>query len=263
MRVREISIAAVICAAGSSSRMRGIKKEYLPLPPPSPSGKPVTVLGAAVSAFASSTQIGPIVVTVTPDSENGINAAKASLPEELRSNEQSGNPQQRIFFVPGGPTRRASVYNALKFLESHNPAYVLIHDGARPWIKGDLIEKIIKAAISYGAVIPALPLIETPKEFSGFPEPAAGPEVPALIKRHLRRTELCTAQTPQGFRFPEILTAHEKAREKEERENYEYTDDAEVWGEFIGQVAVIPGDPENRKITYPEDLVSTNTHTGT
>jgi 2-C-methyl-D-erythritol 4-phosphate cytidylyltransferase/2-C-methyl-D-erythritol 2,4-cyclodiphosphate synthase len=133
-------------------------------------------------------------------------------------------------------------------LASHKPAYVLIHDGARPWIKRELIEKIIEGAIKYGAAIPALPLVETPKELGR----SAG-EV-KFIKRHLRRENLCIVQTPQGFAFPEILAAHEKAAEKEEKEGFEYTDDAEVWGEFTGQVAVISGDPENRKITYPEDL---------
>jgi 2-C-methyl-D-erythritol 4-phosphate cytidylyltransferase/2-C-methyl-D-erythritol 2,4-cyclodiphosphate synthase len=132
-------------------------------------------------------------------------------------------------------------------LEPYHPTHVLIHDGARPWIKRDLIERCIEAAIRYGAVIPALPLVETPKEI----ELTDGAQ---FIKRHLRRTALCTAQTPQGFAFPEILRAHEKAAEREEKENFDYTDDAEVWGEFIGQAAVIPGDPENRKITFPEDL---------
>jgi 2-C-methyl-D-erythritol 4-phosphate cytidylyltransferase/2-C-methyl-D-erythritol 4-phosphate cytidylyltransferase/2-C-methyl-D-erythritol 2,4-cyclodiphosphate synthase len=63
------------------------------------------------------------------------------------------------------------------------------------------------------------------------------------------------AQTPQTFAFPDILRAHEKAAERELREGYEYTDDAEVWGEFIGPVASTPGSAKNRKITYPEDLV--------
>ena len=140
------------------------------------------------------------------------------------------------------------------------PSHVLIHDGARPWIRGELIERIIDAVINCGAVIPALPLTETPKLL----HPAGGSPMKddslfmGLIKQHLRRAELCTAQTPQGFKFPEILAAHLKAREREDRENFDYTDDAEVWGEFIGEVAVIRGDPDNRKITYPEDLYSAN-----
>ena len=242
------SFAAVISAAGSSSRMGGVKKEYLPL------GQ-MTVLGAAVAAFANCPEIGPIVVAVRPGEENGEAAAK--IPAQLLS----GN--KRIIFVPGGPTRRISVHNALSFLEPFHPTHVLIHDGARPWVNRGLIERCIEAAVRHGAVIPALPLTETPKELhilgSGSQldpkEPgSAGPEEPAFIERHLKRERVCTAQTPQGFSFPEILAAHEKAKEREEKEGVEYTDDAEVWGEFVGKVAVISGDPENRKITYPEDI---------
>jgi 2-C-methyl-D-erythritol 2,4-cyclodiphosphate synthase/2-C-methyl-D-erythritol 4-phosphate cytidylyltransferase len=235
-------IAAIICAAGSSKRMGGRKKEYLALPSFSKENllsTPLTVLGAAVSAFAALPQIKPIVITVPPGEES---EARSRLPKELISE------NERIFFVSGGKTRRASVHNALLFLASHKPAYVLIHDGARPWIRRELIGEIIEGAIKYGAAIPALPLVETPKELK-----TSSGEV-KFIERHLRRENLCAVQTPQGFAFPEILAAHEKAAEREAKEGFEYTDDAEVWGEFIGQVAVIPGDPENIKITYPEDL---------
>jgi len=274
MQAKQVSIAAIICAAGSSRRFAarrfadrtgGVKKEYLPLEEPAaevrmgsdqrsigpPPEKSLTVLGAAARAFASSPLIGLIVIVVPPGPKEAEEAALASLPEELRSEVLLSNPgHRRIFFVSGGPTRRASVYNALLFLESFHPSHVLIHDGARPWIKPELIERIVDAAIKFEAVIPTLPLTETPKELEdGF------------IKRHLRRGELCTAQTPQGFKFPEILKAHKKAEEREKAarvagEVLEYTDDAEVWGEFIGKVAVIPGDPANRKVTYPEDLIN-------
>jgi 2-C-methyl-D-erythritol 4-phosphate cytidylyltransferase len=232
----KISIAVIICAAGTSKRMNGAKKEYLPLP----GNKTMTVLGAAVSAFASCPQITSIAITIPPESSE---EAKASLPAGLRD---------KVIFVNGGTTRRASVHNALARLEQHNPTHILIHDGARPWIKPDLIERVMDAAISCDAVIPALPLTETPKEL--FKPTAESPSA-VYIKRHLKRNNVWAAQTPQGFVFSKILEAHEKAREKEEREDFEYTDDAEIWGEFIGQVAVIPGDPENKKITYPEDLI--------
>jgi 2-C-methyl-D-erythritol 4-phosphate cytidylyltransferase len=202
-------------------------------------------LGAAVSAFASCPEIGPIIITVPPGDENG--AALSCLPAELRSSAlPSSKEQNRIRFISGGISRRASVHKALIILKAYNPSHVLIHDGARPWIKRELIRKIIKTASRYKAVIPALPLVETPKELD--------PSRDFIIK-HLKRGNISIAQTPQGFKFPEILLAHEKAGEKEEREAFEYTDDAEVWGEYQGQVAVIPGDPQNRKITYPEDLL--------
>jgi len=259
MQTTETSIAAIICAAGSSRRMGGVKKEYLSLPfiskENSFSGNPITVLGAAVSAFASLQQIRHIVITVPPGEES---QARSCLPKELQSE------TERVYLVSGGKTRRASVYNALLFLAEHKPSHVLIHDGARPWIKQELIKRITEATIKYGAAIPALPLVETPKElgsanansnnfYHGVTRSEESKEC-RFIERHLKRENICVVQTPQGFAFPEILAAHEKAAKKEEHESFEYTDDAEVWGEFAGQVAVIPGDSENRKITYPEDI---------
>ncbi|MCL2602736.1 MAG: 2-C-methyl-D-erythritol 4-phosphate cytidylyltransferase, partial [Treponema sp.] len=233
----------VLCAAGASIRMGGIKKEYLPIPK-----NPLTVLGSALSAFTACPRISRIVIATPPSSQT---EARVALGELL-----SDHWHKRVLFVDGGTTRRASVHNALTHLVPFNPSHVLIHDGARPWINLELIESIIDAAITYGAVIPALPLTETPKELE---QSEGGGAV--FIKRHLKRAAICAAQTPQGFKFPEILAAHEKAaaRETAVRQSnggnvLEYTDDAEVWGEFVGHVAVIPGDPGNKKITYPEDL---------
>jgi len=232
------AIAAVICAAGSSSRMGGNKKEYKKL-----SGQSTTVLGKVVRAFAAVASVEEIVIAA---GENEENIARASLPPEYLSSEKP-----KIFFVKGGKTRRASVYNALAFLAAHNPHYVLIHDGARPWVSPSLIENIIQAAQKYGAVIPLLPIIETPKECDAPVEFSAGNEGPVFISRHLKRANIGAAQTPQGFKFAEILCAHEKAACVEDEE---FTDDAEIWGRFCGQVAVIAGEKENRKITFPEDM---------
>jgi len=182
--------------------------------------------------------------------------------EELRSIDPrcgDNKSQSRIQFTEGGRTRRASVYNALSYLEKYSPSHVLIHDGARPWIKKSLIEKIINAAIQFDAVIPALPITETPKELhnplaAGKSHADGDVTADNFIQRHLRRDKLCVAQTPQGFKYPEIFAAHKKAAQKEMKEHFEYTDDAEIWGEFIGKVAVISGDDENRKITYPIDI---------
>ncbi|MDR2534991.1 MAG: 2-C-methyl-D-erythritol 4-phosphate cytidylyltransferase [Treponema sp.] len=235
-------IAAVISAAGASRRMGGVKKEYCSLGSGylDDEGKPLTVLGAAVSAFAASSRIEIIVIVVPPNAETGEFAARKSLP--LRFLEHDRGPL--ILFVPGGKSRRLSVHHGLALLSAYLPDYVLIHDGARPWIDKDLIDRSIDEMLLRRAVIPYMPLIETPKEIDdqGF------------IRRHLKRSYLGTAQTPQGFAYPEILIAHERAAERELQEHIEYTDDAEVWGEFIGPVAVIPGSPENRKITFPQDL---------
>ncbi|MDR1252434.1 MAG: 2-C-methyl-D-erythritol 4-phosphate cytidylyltransferase [Treponema sp.] len=233
------AVAAVICAAGSSARMQGFKKEYSLLPDDSG----LTVLGAAVSAFAALPAVKTVVISVP--AETGDIEARKALPPGLFSDDGP-----RILFVPGGKTRRASVHRALSLLSACRLRYVLIHDGARPWISPAFIESLIEAVQKYRAVIPLLPLTETPKEADVSFEAE-----PVFIKRHLRRAVVGTAQTPQAFAFPEILAAHEKAAEYERNGTVEYTDDAEVWGAFIGPVAAIPGLPGNRKITFPEDLL--------
>jgi 2-C-methyl-D-erythritol 4-phosphate cytidylyltransferase len=249
MRPDNAGIAAVICAAGASLRMGGLKKEYRPLP----GHEPLTVLGAAVSVFAALSCIDPIVIAVPPDAQTGEAAAKKALPADLLS-----RTQPRVLFVPGGATRRASVHRALTFLAPYRPAYVLIHDGARPWLSAALITRLIGEVRKHHAVIPLLPLTETPKETSasiaGFDAEGQAPGEAVFIARHLRRAFTGTAQTPQAFAFPGLLAAHEQAAEDEGREGAEFTDDAEVWGAYCGPVALVPGSPENRKITFPGDL---------
>ena len=223
--------AAIILAAGSSSRMGGKKKEYQILK------NGMSVLASSVHAFFSVPSVGIIIIAVP---ENGEEDARKSLPPEYLC---AQNP--KILFVTGGNVRSASVFNALSLLANYaKVSYVLIHDGARPWVSSSLIEKQIKAVQKYGAVIPLIPVTDTPKEIG---------EDGIFIKSHLKRENTGAAQTPQAFMFPEILRAHEKALIRKEEE---FTDDAEIWGRFEGQVAVIPGEIENRKITFPEDLCS-------
>ena len=226
----------------------GSKKEYRVLP----GSDSLTVLGSAVLAFAASKRINDIIIVI-PKGHKEI--AQASLPGNLAANKE-------IVFVEGGSCRQTSVYNALCWLEKNQgakqageQAAVLIHDGARPWIKQELIEKIIDAVIIHKAVIPYLPVTDTPKEidFSGSDgNYSVSSECLGFITRHLKRSQLGLVQTPQAFIFSDILKAHKMALENKSRE---YTDDAEVWGQFIGKVAVIPGCPENRKITFKEDLL--------
>ncbi|MCL2212071.1 MAG: 2-C-methyl-D-erythritol 4-phosphate cytidylyltransferase [Treponema sp.] len=218
-------IAVIILAAGSSSRMSGIKKEFYKLE------TGISVLGTSTLTFASVPQIDTVVIVVQEGNES---AAREALPPALLA-----NPRLKIKFVTGGTSRRASVFNALSSLENSSHDYILIHDGARPWVSSSLVEAIIEAVIKHNAVIPLLPITDTPKEYDG-----------QFVKNHLKRACVGTAQTPQAFKFTQILEAHKKAAEVSE----DFTDDAEIWGRFIGQVACIPGEPENKKITFNEDL---------
>jgi len=239
------SVAVVICAAGASARMGGIKKEYQKL---EGGAQCLTVLGASVRAFSSVPSVETIVIAVP---ENGEDSARKALPPEFLAVQKP-----KLLFVNGGKTRRASVFNALSLIFSidTNSHYALIHDGARPWVSVSLIEDIIEEVKKHGAVIPLLPLTDTPKECGAPLEFVQDEKKPAiLITRHVKRSTAGVAQTPQGFRFPEIFHAHKKAAEVE---GEEFTDDAEIWDRFCGPVAVIPGLPENKKITFPEDFGS-------
>jgi len=225
-------IAAVILAAGSSSRMGGIKKEFFKIDN-EPHLQSLTVLGKSVSAFWNVPSVDTIVIVVP---ENGEKMARNALPQDFLASETP-----KLLFVNGGQTRRASVFNALEALTEYSSDYVLIHDGARPWLSQLLVENIIEAVKKHDAVIPVLSVTDTPKIIESEEH---------FVTQHLKRAIVGLAQTPQGFKFPEILYAHEKAASVDE----EFTDDAEIWDRFRGKVAVIPGENSNRKITFPEDL---------
>jgi len=260
---RADNLTVIILAAGLSSRMGGKKKEFLKL------NDNLTVLGSSVNTFLSFPEIQSIIIVVSAGEEA---AARDALPAKVF---ESG---KNIEFVTGGNSRRASVFNALSFLERHIEDtcclkdachlkdsccsnYALIHDGARPWVSASLVANIITAVKKYGAVIPLLTLTDTPKECDAQINIEASDESkPVLIKTHLKRAYTGIAQTPQAFKFPDILYAHQKAAQTKFAQtpfaqiDEDFTDDAEVWGKFCGQVAVIKGEQENKKITFPEDL---------
>ena len=141
--------------------------------------------------------------------------------------------------VEGSDTRQKSVYNGLLAVTG-NPDIVLIHDGARPFVSREVIMEALEAAVEFGASVPGMTPTDTQKEI----------DAQGFITRHLMRSSLTAVQTPQCFRFKELLEAHSKAA----ADNHEYTDDTEIWGAYCGRVRVTKGDVNNIKITYPSDL---------
>lgn len=215
--------AAIITAAGSSFRMgTGRKKEFESI-----DGQPV--LHHAAAAFLKCKHVGELIVTFGPGAENETRDAVAGLPTDAA-----------ISFVEGGETRQESVYRGLLQLEQLNPAFVLIHDGSRPWITPDLIHRVIAGTAAMGSCVPLVPSIDALKRV----------DKQGLIFEHVQKTEYLRAQTPQGFRYSDIIRAHREARVS----GQVYSDDAEAYAKTIGAVFSISGDPENRKITYRYDL---------
>lgn len=227
MNKPDVTIGIVICAAGSSTRFgSSIKKEYLPL-------ETGTVLSTSVKKFINALNISALVITVP---HNGTEQAKAAL-----FNDTSINYPENIFFTEGGSTRQESVYNALLTLQSlkNPPEYVLIHDGARPFVTEKIITDTINAAILHGAAAPGTTPVDTQKLL----------DENNFIIEHLQRSRMSAIQTPQGFKLKELLEAHQKAL----KDNKEYTDDTEIWGKYCGKVMAVQGDAANKKITYASD----------
>jgi 2-C-methyl-D-erythritol 4-phosphate cytidylyltransferase len=141
--------------------------------------------------------------------------------------------------APGGKERQDSVYNGLKYIEDKN-SLVLIHDGVRPFIEKDLIEKLIKELQSFDGVVLGVPIKDTIKEAEE-----------GIIKKTLRRDSLWAIQTPQIFPYANISTAYERAI----KEDFYSTDDASLIERYGGKIKVIMGSYRNIKITTPEDLI--------
>jgi 2-C-methyl-D-erythritol 4-phosphate cytidylyltransferase len=216
--------ALVVTAAGASARMAGgDKKEYRDL-------RGVPVLARAILPFLAFGGFAPIIVTVPPG-----DARRAA--ELLRPHLDAA----RLLFVEGGGTRQESVRRALEAIaEGGGAGSVLIHDGARPWITPAVIGRVLAAAEARGACVPVVEVSEALKR--------AGED--GVVEAHEPRGAYRLAQTPQGFRFDAIRAAHGRAL----IEGLRFVDDAEVYAAFVGPVAWVPGDPSNRKVTWPSDL---------
>ncbi len=248
-------LAVIVTAAGSSSRMKSsIKKEYLPL-------EGGTVLSTAVKAFLKTIDVDFLVIT---HPAGQIEDAKNALFCDVELNKLLMTSPVKLMFVEGSDTRQKSIFNAMCVLAGENiygnalpaggfstdgecspsrgyerPDYVLIHDGARPFIDSQTILNTLEATIKYKAAVPALTPTDTQKmvDQEGF------------IQEHLERSRMAAVQTPQGFDFEKLLDAHNKAALDEK----EYTDDTEIYGKYAGKVKIVQSSSENIKITYPKD----------
>ncbi|MCR5605796.1 MAG: 2-C-methyl-D-erythritol 2,4-cyclodiphosphate synthase [Treponema sp.] len=248
-----MQIAIILTAAGSSTRMgTKCKKEYLPL-------LDGTVLSTGAKIFFSLPNFSKYIsfFIVTHPVNGKAEAEKALFTDEsLKSIIEKNNT--RLLFTEGGKDREESVRNALLLLEKEQfekNGLVLIHDGARPYVTKKIIEDVITTTVEKGSAVPALQPTDTQKEID-----SAG-----RIIRHLKRSSLAAVQTPQGFIFAPLLSAHKKAA----ADKNSYTDDTEIWDKYSGQATVqtVQGDSCNKKITWPEDIPMNNNnaiciHTG-
>lgn len=144
--------------------------------------------------------------------------------------------------VIGGDERQDSVRFGLRSLSDIDPAWVLIHDAARPFVADGLISRVLAALSAAPAAIPALPVVDTLKRAE------SGGADRSRVGETVSRIGLFRAQTPQGFRYRSILAAHERAAGRN------LTDDAAV-AEAAGlEVAIVDGDEDNVKLTTADDF---------
>ena len=211
------SFAAVIVAAGQGTRAGGaLPKQFAMW-----RGKPL--VRHSVETFA---RLGarPIVVAIPEGAEALAAEALAGI--------------DALQFLPGGATRQQSVRAALEALAETAPARVLIHDAARPDLPASVVERLLQAIEDRSGAIPVLPVVDSMATAS------AGMMVAQVDREDLRRV-----QTPQAFRFGEILAAH-RAWSGEPIAG----DDAQVARAAGLEVAMVDGDERLRKLTFAADF---------
>jgi 2-C-methyl-D-erythritol 4-phosphate cytidylyltransferase/2-C-methyl-D-erythritol 2,4-cyclodiphosphate synthase len=218
-----VTAAALIVAAGRGLRAgAGVPKQYAAM-----GSRPV--LARTVALFTDHPRIDRVLVVIGSGDRPHYDAAVAQ-----------GHPKLAAP-VTGGDTRQASVLEGLRALAELGPGEVVIHDAVRPFVTPDVVDRVLDALGFTPGAIAAVPLADTLKRAGGQQQ----------VIETVAREGLWRAQTPQGFRFAEILAAHEAAAAAG---HLDLTDDAAV-AELAGlTVTLVQGSERNRKLTTAEDL---------
>lgn len=209
---------AVIVAAGSASRMGGIDKVMAKL-----HGEPMIV--HTLRAFEACDAVSEIVVVTREDLILPITGLTGAFPK-VRA------------VVAGGKSRQESVHLGLNAL-SEKVKLAAVHDGARPLVTWQLIDRVVRAAGTYGAAAPAIPVKDTIKVVEG-----------RVVKSTPDRAALFAVQTPQVFDFDLLRGALKKA----EMDGTQVTDDCSAVENLGMAVKIVEGDERNLKVTTPMDL---------
>ena len=213
-------LPVIVVAAGNSTRMAGINKQFAEI-----GGIPVIV--RTLLQFENSEYISRIIVVTKPDNILGIQ----SLAEQYNISKLSD-------VICGGNTRQESVANGLERLES-NETNVLIHDGARPFVDGEIISLVALALENYKAVTCAVKVKDTIKQI----------DQTGLVIKTVPRESLVSVQTPQGLNVSDYKNAIEKIGDISA-----FTDDTSIMEAAGYEVFTVPGSYKNFKITTPEDM---------
>ncbi|MDM5300178.1 2-C-methyl-D-erythritol 4-phosphate cytidylyltransferase [Bacillus subtilis] len=218
-----MSYDVVILAAGQGKRMKaGRNKLFIEL-----KGDPVII--HTLRVFDSHRPCEKIILV--------INEREREDFQQLLTNYRF---QTAIELVAGGDERQHSVYKGLKAVKQEK--IVLVHDGARPFIKHEQIDELVDEAEQAGAAILAVPVKDTIKRVQDL-----------QVSETIERSSLWAVQTPQAFRLSLLMKAHADAEHK----GFLGTDDASLVEEMEGvSVRVVEGRYTNIKLTTPDDLTS-------
>jgi 2-C-methyl-D-erythritol 4-phosphate cytidylyltransferase/2-C-methyl-D-erythritol 2,4-cyclodiphosphate synthase len=221
-----MSVAAIIVAAGRGLRAGGeIPKQYRDL-----SGR--SVIARACEAFVAHPDVDIVLVVIHPDDRAAYDRTVQGLSER---------PDKLLAAVAGGETRQESVRRGLEALFPANPAFVLIHDAARPFVSRSLIDAALNASRRSDAAVPGVPVTDTIKVVDEGGRVVETPD----------RAKLRAIQTPQVFRFDRILEAHRAAAAA----GLQFFTDDGALAEWAGlDVHVFDGDASNVKLTHPGDF---------
>ena len=223
----ENRVVALIVAAGSGSRVGGgIPKQYRKV-----AGVPV--IARAFDALTSHPAIHGVHIVVGAGQE-------AMLDEAL------GEDRRPARITPGGATRRESVKAGLEAIAAIPPSRVLIHDAARPFLPAAVIDRLLAALDEAEGAIPTLPVVDTLVRADG-----------GLLGDNVPREGLARVQTPQAFRFDDILAAH-----RDWSGDAEPTDDAQVARGAGHTVLAVPGDAMLEKLTHEADFAAAEARLG-
>lgn len=215
-----MTTSVIIVCAGNSTRMGGVNKILLPL------GDRL-VIGVTMQAFEKCESVKEIIIV----------AREADIPAIQAEAEAAGITKLKTC-TTGGDTRQASVINGVKCI-SKDTELVAVHDGARPLVKPEHIERTIKDASVFGGATLGVPVKDTIKTVND-----------GLITDTPPRKFLYITQTPQVFKRSLYFEGIDFALEH----GLDFTDDCQLVEAIGGKVAMTTGDYTNIKITTPEDI---------
>ena len=225
----------VIIAAGGQGRRLGSEKpkQFLEV-------DGIPMICKSVKPFIDTERVDALYIVVPEGYEEYC--------EALFKKHFEGNKFKKIrSIISGGAERQDSIYEAIKLISKakncncEDNSIILIHDGARPFVTSNIIERVIDGTKKYGAVIPIIPLIDTVRMKNG--------ENIDVIDRD----KLMIAQTPQGFKYDILIESYEKAM----KATYYGTDDAQLLQWAGVPLETVEGEVLNKKITTKEDLQQT------